>query len=254
MMKGLIAAALAAGLGFSGAARAADVYAAGGMKDVVVEAPANWTGGYLGISGGGAFSSPKFSDSDSDVCFDYATCSDQQGVGGLFGGTLGYNWQFRNFVIGVEGDISWAGLNAKTKDEILSGSNYYMESNIEAIATVRLRAGYAIGSSLFYLTGGAAFVEAQHKAISESSPCGVPDSACSENWQTGVVIGAGYEAMLTDHVTFKAEYLHVAMPNDALINPDGGNGYIYGFTDNIDIVRIGVNYKFGGCCAYTPLK
>jgi hypothetical protein len=59
--------------------------------------------------------------------------------------------------------------------------------------------------------------------------------------------------MLTDRLSFKAEYLYIGMPNDAQNNPDS-NDYVYGFTDNIQIARVGLNYKLGGCCSYAPLK
>jgi outer membrane immunogenic protein len=254
MQKTLFVLTLAAGLGMTHAASAADVYASGGMKDVSFEAPANWTGVYLGITGGIGFSAPKFSDSDEYICFDYQTCGDAQGVGGLFGGTLGYNWQMRNLVLGIEGDISWASLDAKSKTYIdCSGCQYYMQSKIDAIATARLRAGYTSGSNLFYVTGGAAFVSAKHNAIYDGYSCGSEGSSCNDEWHTGFAVGAGYEAMITSNLSFKAEYLYIGMPTDTLSNSDSSS-YTYGFADNIQIARVGLNYKFGGCCSYVPLK
>ena len=133
------------------------------------EPAAGWSGAYIGVSGGGALSSPKFSDSRSQditaICAASRACGDAQEFGGLIGGTLGYNWQIRNLVLGVEGDISWAGLDAKSKTHLLASNLSYMQSNIDAIATLRGRVGYAAGSNLFYLTGGAAFLDTQHKAI-----------------------------------------------------------------------------------------
>ena len=34
--------------------------------------------------------------------------------GGLIGGTVGYNWQFGQAVIGAEGDVDWSGIKGTT--------------------------------------------------------------------------------------------------------------------------------------------
>lgn len=182
------------------------------------------------------------------------TCGDAQGVGGLAGGTLGYNWQVRNLVLGVEGDISWAGLDAKSKTYVnCAGCEYYIQSNIDSIATLRLRAGYATGSNLFYLTGGVAFVDAQHKAIYDGYACN-DGSSCSDGWHTGFAVGAGYEAMITSNLSFKAEYLYIGLPTDTLAN-SWSSEYTYGFADNVQVARIGLNYRLGALGgSYIPLK
>src|SRR5579872_7263785 len=64
----------------------------------------NWTGFYIGASAGGSFGFSDHVDRASGL-------SDTSGYnvkGGLIGGTLGYNWQVSNFVVGFEGDASWA--------------------------------------------------------------------------------------------------------------------------------------------------
>jgi outer membrane immunogenic protein len=63
----------------------------------------NWTGFYLGINGGGGWGRSQWDGVDK---FDVS--------GGLIGGTIGYNWQFGQAVIGVEGDIDWSGIRGST--------------------------------------------------------------------------------------------------------------------------------------------
>ena len=215
-MRNAILAAAAVVLFGMGSASAADLN--GGIKDAMVYEPAGgWSGAYIGISGGSALSSPKFSDLDIDslggtysaVCLGNASCGDAQAIGGLAGGTLGDNWQIRNLVLGFEGDFSWAGLDAKSKTRPLPDQLSYMQSNIDAIATLRGRVGYAVGSNLFYLTGGAGFLDTQHRAIDRAAACDSAGNPCSNGWQTGFAAGGGYEAMLTNNLSFKAEYLYV---------------------------------------------
>ena len=129
-----------------------------------------------------------------------------------------------------------------------------MQSNIDAIATLRGRAGYAMENNLFYLTGGAAFLDTQHRAIEYTVFCSTACSASSDGWQTGFVAGAGYEAMVTSNLSFKGEYLYIGTPNQTLPQPPD-HFWSYGFADNIQIARVGLNYKLGGGgSGYMPLK
>lgn len=65
----------------------------------------NWTGFYFGLEGGGGFAETKQSDSTGVTSNTYSQ------AGGLFGVTGGYNWQFGNWVAGVEADWSWTDIN-----------------------------------------------------------------------------------------------------------------------------------------------
>src|SRR5947209_19380723 len=59
----------------------------------------SWTGFYVGVNGGGVFG--DFTKGGKST-FGSPT-------GGLVGGQAGYNQQFGQIVVGVEGDIHWAG-------------------------------------------------------------------------------------------------------------------------------------------------
>src|SRR6185437_13013292 len=76
--------------------------------DLPVKAPVpvaiyNWTGFYFGVAAGGSIGPSDHVDQATGL-------SDASGYnvkGGLIGGTLGYNWEMSNFVVGFEGDASW---------------------------------------------------------------------------------------------------------------------------------------------------
>ena len=82
----------------AGAAAAADLARPAPVpyypKAPVFVPPYNWTGFYIGINGGGGFGSSSWDSTGS-----------RNISGGLVGGTVGYNYQFGQAVIGVEGDI-----------------------------------------------------------------------------------------------------------------------------------------------------
>src|ERR1022692_1017959 len=66
----------------------------------------NWTGPYIGISGGGGLGRSDFSAPLSSGSFNTS--------GGLVGGTLGYNYQINQVVLGLEGDGSWSNIRGTT--------------------------------------------------------------------------------------------------------------------------------------------
>jgi outer membrane immunogenic protein len=175
------------------AANAADIYNGdGGLKDagpVDYAPPITWTGFYIGANLGAVWD-----DSDDIEIFDDAAL--------IAGAHLGYNWQGpRNFIIGLEGDVGFL-------------------DDVEYLATIRGRLGYAFGPTLVYGTGGAAFI-------------GFDDDFFDEDSETGWVAGLGIEHKLRENVSFGVE------------------GLYYDFEDDFDdasfwAARARLTYHFGG--------
>jgi outer membrane immunogenic protein len=184
---GLLAAILASGL-----ATAADLPAR--YQQPIARAPVyypvyHWTGFYLGINGGGGWGRSQWDGVDR---FDVS--------GGLIGGTIGYNWQFSQLVIGVEGDIDWSGIEGTTTVLCPLGCT----TRNHWLATVRGRLGYAFDRFLPYLTGGLAVGD-----INASLP-GFPAGSVSN---AGWTIGGGLEFGIVSNISVKAEYLFVDLGN-----------------------------------------
>ncbi|OEO31382.1 hypothetical protein VW23_016555 [Devosia insulae DS-56] len=209
MTTRILAALALAGL-LTGTAAAADLYVPS-PDQAIVSASRDWTGFYIGAHAGYAdFDAAHFGD-DSDL----ATLNGWQG-----GVQAGYNAQFDSIVLGVEADVSAAG--------ILEGSDtdhWDEEDGINGLATLRGRLGFAVGDLLLYSTAGLAV--ANLDVSDESQTIG------------GWVAGVGAEYMVTDTVSLKAEYLYT---NFGTVEVDG-----YG-DDEFDIdgsaVRLGVNFHF----------
>ena len=66
----------------------------------------NWTGFYVGINGGGGWGRSDVSDPFASGRFNVS--------GGLVGGTLGYNYQMGQAVLGIEGDIDWSNIRGSS--------------------------------------------------------------------------------------------------------------------------------------------
>ena len=143
----------------SGAAAAADLpVAPAPYYKAPVYAPAyNWSGFYLGINGGGGWGRST-----------WTTTGPFDTSGGLVGGTLGYNYQVNQVVLGVEGDIDWANINGSTNTGCTAVGGTGCATGDNWLSTVRGRLGYAADRFMPYITGGAAFGDI--KASGPGSP------------------------------------------------------------------------------------
>ena len=183
-------------------------------------APAySWTGFYIGVNGGGGFGRSSW---DSTGSFNTS--------GGLVGGTLGYNYQFGQAVVGLEGDIDWADLNGTTNNFCPAGC----KTSDDWLGTVRGRLGYAADRFMPFVTGGVAFGDIK---------ASTPGFGGATNTQAGWTIGAGLEFAVAQNWTVKAEYLYVDLGKFNCGVSCGAS-----VTDNVsfttNLVRAGVNYRF----------
>jgi len=217
-------AAIAALLGAAGTAQAADLSGRMPAKAPVV-APVpfyNWGGFYLGVNGGGGWGSSSHTDSNFGI-----STGDFGVSGGLVGGTLGYNYQAGNWVLGMESDLDWAKVVGNS-GTFAPGVNY--NSYLQWLGTVRGRVGIAYDRFLPYVTGGLAVGDVKGTINGPVTMSGV-------NTDTGWTVGAGVEYGITPSLSVKAEYLYVDL---------GASAPVPG--DNVDlkshVVRGGLNWRF----------
>ena len=183
------------------------------------------------------------------------------GLDGFIGGVhLGYNWQFdRNWLIGLEGDISWGrekdsvastggGISVPDSDAFTFRRN--SELTLQWQASIRARAGYVVDTWLWYVTGGIAFEKAKWSdSISVSCPACIPAAFPSTSFSTsktltGWVIGAGVEQMFSPNWIWRVEYLYENFGDFDV--PYGLRGVSTTIDmDHVHKLRVGLSYKFG---------
>ena len=149
----------------------------------------NWTGFYVGINGGGGWGKSDWSNA-------FGT-ADAKLSGGLVGGTIGYNYQIGQAVLGVEGDIDWSNIQGSTSNGICGGTTCHTRNSW--LSTARGRIGYAADRFMPYVTGGAAFGDIKADAGFGSET----------KTRTGWTVGGGLEAAIAGPWTAKIEYLYV---------------------------------------------
>ena len=208
------ACALLAGAGVASAADAIEP---------AMEYPAfSWTGGYIGLQGGYAW---------GDVDRDNGSFQNSYDADGVLGGVhAGYNAQFGSFVLGVEGDFDFTGIDGN--DDGVGGTTDAID--VDWMASVRGRAGYALDRLLIYGTAGVAFAD-----IEQTNTGGVP--ASSSNVRTGWTVGGGVEYAFTDHLTSRIEYRYADFGSQ-----DYAPAGLLPFKQDYKFhtVRAGLSYKF----------
>jgi outer membrane immunogenic protein len=240
-----------------------------------------WTGFYIGAHGGWGWATTTNVSMSSFApnapppipgMFFLPAAYDLSGNGAVFGGQLGYNFQAGNWLLGAEGDISGAGLDAfRSQPESTPAGVHaltpaafgtsFMRENVEWLASVRGRIGYAWGPGVVYATGGGAWAGVKYNA--DSSLPGIVLGCCAwpaalSNTRSGFVVGGGYETMITPNWTVRAEYLYynfgggptLTAPLVSTATGPGG-GFVAGSTATyafgslaVQVVRLGLNYKF----------
>jgi hypothetical protein len=277
-------------------ANAADIYSGGGgYKDVPVPvACCSFTGFYIGANAGMAFSeidhnggafTDAWVDQENRVWSNRGNFNNDNlhSTNGFIGGQLGYNWQNACcWVYGLEVDLGAIGLNNRT--------HRYLQMNDPAVAGVALdgnngddavfagdvtgRLGYAFGSSMVYVKGGFAFINANNNLRETIYWNGIgPNGNASDsyngnnnnNFLTGWTVGAGFEwkPCCQGNWSIKIEYLHYDFSNNNnnCCN-DWYNQQNIGIYNNYrdkndltsDTIKIGFNYFLSPSVAVAPLK
>ena len=231
---------------------------------IPVVAPWSWTGFYVGGYLGGTFGSANWSDggyNDGSYTYYYGNggnSSTQSGFTG--GGYVGANYQFSQFVIGIEGEFGYSGINSSGTNFAgtlvggpLDGYGYNLTSKFSDTGVGRLRGrlGYAIEPQmLLYVAGGWTWANTNTSLSGSYTSPGilgsttyfnVGDNKSLDGWN----IGVGGEYAFTPNWIARIEYIY-----DGFSKIDYGYNYNSYFNDhrdvglNINTIRVGLEYKF----------
>lgn len=224
-----------------------------------VAAMYSWTGTYIGVNVGYSWGK-----SNDDVSYlpDPAFFGEEPFSisatlkGGLGGVQFGYNWQVQRIVLGIEADIDAAGIKGDHFLQPLPGFanlaiSYHAHQEINWLGTVRGRLGFTPADrALFYVTGGFAFAQIKTNSLSSGAPPTNQFAQSNSTWKGGWTAGAGIEWALLDSWTAKIEYLHYDLGHQDLtafpLAPNPPFAFTNHWTTKGDIVRVGLNYRFGG--------
>ncbi|MFN4140536.1 outer membrane protein [Aestuariivirga sp.] len=204
--------------------------------DVEYAPESDWTGAYLGAVIGYGSLNWTVEDYDGDL----DSPADDEATGMMGGVTIGYNYQLDSVVLGVEADYSIASLSGDIGGCQCGDfdSDWPLQLEMDAFATVRGRLGYAIGDFMIFGAGGLAYA---------STELSIPDEDGAEyDYESyGWTLGAGLEYKATENMSIKAEYLYANFDEDFNLDDveDGDDGDSFSL-DDMHVVRGGVNISF----------
>jgi outer membrane immunogenic protein len=172
---------------------------------------------------------------------------------------IGYNWQSRCSLFGVEADWNWTNLRANgtffdgdggTQDSI------FLESRMKWFGTVRAKTGVVVDNVLIYATGGLAYARFDRSlTVNEDAPAtSVTFASSRTRW--GWTAGLGTEWAWTPNLSLTSEFLYMRFVHDdrtftgTTVNGVNfgvpGRAYTISNQDEAWITRIGLNYRWGG--------
>ena len=132
------------------------------------------------------------------------------------------------------------------------------------LATFRGRLGVTFNNWLVYATGGAALTNPNYTETFSAPGLAVAGNAAgtssASSTQTGWTVGGGAEVMLSSAWSLKAEYLYAhfnGLSTPTTVGSTGGfTQFLVGSTDhlNVQVARLGLNYKFGYAAAPAVYK
>jgi outer membrane immunogenic protein len=272
--KSILSVIAVAGTVFSvGASSAADLPARTYTKaPMMVDPGYNWSGFYIGVNVGGDWRRDSWVESIDPgthlgdpanlAAVSAAGTGNTNGQGRFIGGgQVGYNWQGAGspWVVGVEADISGIGSRSMSTTAFLPANvpatfTISESNNSNWLATFRGRVGYAFNRSLVYVTGGLAVADIRQSSTYSDTIVGAPvppTTGGRDGVRAGYAIGAGWEQAFADNWSVKFEYLYTSFDrvgfNYVITSTTGGTNLIH-VSDrmNDNIVRVGLNYRFGG--------
>jgi outer membrane immunogenic protein len=265
--------ALATVTAISAPASAADMRMPVKAPPPVVAPVPMWTGFYIGLNAGGAFTDSDYT-LNPEGCFLTGACGgspafnplrtesgNHDGASFIGGGQIGYNWQAASWVFGIEADIQYNSLSetvvsTRALAAPLAGTISHSNSlKTEWFGTVRGRIGFLVQPNwLLYATGGLAY--GNIKSASTVAFTGADTYAGGiDTTRAGWTVGGGTEWQFDRNWSLKLEYLYVDLGSvDYGVPCVSPGAFCAGFAPapaysaSVDVTqhigRAGINYKF----------
>ncbi len=196
-----------------------------------------WSGGYYGGHIGGGWTDNEFFD-PRGVLAPVGTSRNSNTAGILGGAQVGFNWQFRTLLLGIQGDFSLTDLESKVAAPLLASATIGNDTNW--VTTLTGRAGFTWDRALIYAKGGGAWVRNKYFVIDPA--VGINSRATAI--RTGWVAGAGVEYSFAPDWSAFVEYDYIGLGSSNIPMFDPARGVTpLGVKQDIQMVKVGLNYR-----------
>ena len=196
------------------------------FSPAVLASAADWTGFYIGgqmMHGWG----------HTDWKYQLGNTASHDTRGWAGGPLAGYNYQFaNNIVVGAETDYSFGKIDGSTP---CPNPAFSCTSEVTKLGTTRIRAGYAFGPLMPYVTAGMLYAQAKIATHIAGANFG-----SDENY-FGWTAGAGLEYAITDNFIARVGYAYDDLRRN---RSKVDNNLVVINHPKINAVKFGVLFKF----------
>jgi outer membrane immunogenic protein len=161
-----------------------------------------WSGFYIGIHGGYGWGEADYSVFAPSFFAPVAGGAFSHDIdGGMVGGHVGFNWQWNQLVLGLEGAGTWTNIRGTVASPFFPVTDSF-RTEINAIGTITPRLGFAAGNALFYVKGGLAVGSIDTSA---RSTLGGLTTFGNDETRVGWTVGGGLEYAVSPNWIFGIE-------------------------------------------------
>ena len=207
--------------------------------------PMSWTGFYVGAHLGGAWSDTEW----ANVSLTGERVTNDSS--GFFGGAqMGYNYQFGNFVVGVEAALSGGSLG-DTFHSVVDPAQTYA-TDISTIVTVAGRLGVNVNQWMLYAKGGWAGASVDVTGRNTTTN----DKFSFDDWRSGWTVGTGFEYKVSRNISLGIEYSFIELGSDDITGVTRASVPVSVRANDVQIQSITarLNYQFYRDEARAPMK
>lgn len=125
---------------------------------------------------------------------------------------VGLDKQYGNIVVGVVGEGGKSYISDAQSAFSTTPAFYTFTRKIDYMGSVRLRAGYAANTTLFYATGGGVYANLKHAFGTSNTANAFSTRGNDDAW--GYAVGGGIEQKLGRNFSIGLEYLYNSVKDD----------------------------------------
>jgi outer membrane immunogenic protein len=200
----------------------------------------DWSGFYVGANAGLGWGRSVWTDTIGGFFTDVPGRQfSTRPLGALAGGQVGYNWQARQSMLGVE----LSGAFSSMDDSIVSPffSVDTVRTRVASLWSAAAKLGFAIDRSLFYLKGGYASALINANIDSPNTFFAVGRT------RNGLTFGAGWDFALTPNWAVGVEFNHYGFGSARYseIIPGDDDPETFSVKSSVQSLTARLNYRFG---------
>jgi outer membrane immunogenic protein len=128
---------------------------------------------------------------------------------------VGIDKQYGNIVVGVVGEGGKTYISDAQSAFSTTPAFYTFTRKVDYIGSVRLRAGYAANTTLFYATGGGLYANLKHRFGTSNTANTFTGRGKDDAW--GYVVGGGIEQKLGRNFSVGLEYLYNSVKDNKYV-------------------------------------